>query len=188
MLVKLGDICSFKNGGTPKKSIPEYWVGEIPFITGADIDEEYGTVTEPRGYITEQAIEASSTNLIPTDSILLVTRTGVGKVAIPPFPVCISQDFTALFFDQNKVNQRFLFHILRSAKDEFVRQARGATIQGITRDVVTNLEFELPELEEQKRIAKILDKTLNGKLNAKTLMDNYDNAYLAFSQSLLENR
>ncbi len=40
--VTIGEICSFTNGGTPKKSVPEYWTGEIPFITGADIDEENG--------------------------------------------------------------------------------------------------------------------------------------------------
>jgi len=158
MRVKLGEICSFTNGGTPKKSVPEYWTGEIPFITGADIDEERGTITEPRGYITEQAISNSATNLISTNSILLVTRTGVGKVAIPPYPVCISQDFTALSFDLNAVHQRFLFNVLRSAKKSFEQQARGATIQGITREVVSNYEFELPNYSEQERIAAILDK------------------------------
>lgn len=158
MQVTLGEICLFTNGGTPKKSVPEYWTGDIPFITGADIDEENGTITEPRGYITEEAISKSSTNLIPTESILLVTRTGVGKVAIPPYPVCVSQDFTALSFDPKVVHQRYLFHVLRSAKESFVRQARGATIQGITREVVSSFKFDLPTYPEQERIASILDK------------------------------
>lgn len=158
MQITLGEICSFTNGGTPKKSVPEYWTGDIPFITGADIDEGNGTITEPRGYITEEAISKSSTNLIPTGSILLVTRTGVGKVAIPPYPVCVSQDFTALSFDPKVVHQRYLFHVLRRAKESFVRQARGATIQGITREVVSSFKFDLPTYSEQERIAAILDK------------------------------
>ena len=158
MQVSLGEICSFTNGGTPKKSVPEYWTGDIPFITGADINEENGTITTPREYITEEAISKSSTNLISTESILLVTRTGVGKVAIPPYPVCVSQDFTALSFDPKVVHQRYLFHVLRNVKESFVRQARGATIQGITREVVSSFKFDLPTYSEQERITTILDK------------------------------
>ena len=171
MQITLGEICSFTNGGTPKKSVPEYWTGDIPFITGADIDEENGTITEPRGYITEEAISKSSTNLIPTESILLVTRTGVGKIAIPPYPVCVSQDFTALSFDPKVVHQRYLFHVLRSAKESFVRQARGATIQGITREVVSSFRFDIPPLKEQKRIADILDKADEIKHNIHKMKD-----------------
>jgi type I restriction enzyme, S subunit len=173
--ITLGEICSFTNGGTPKKSVPEYWTGDIPFITGADIDERNGTITEPRGYITEEAISKSSTNLIPTESILLVTRTGVGKVAIPPHPVCVSQDFTALSFDSKVVHQRYLFHVLRCAKESFVSQARGATIQGITREVVSSFRFDLPAYSEQERIAAILDKAEVIRLESEKIMNLKDN-------------
>jgi len=160
-IVTLGEICTFRNGGTPKKSIPEYWTGDIPFITGADIDVENGTVKPPRGFITEEAISTSSTQIIPTTSILLVTRTGVGKVAIPPFPVCVSQDFTAISFDNDEVDQKFMYYVIKSAKKSFLSQTRGATIQGITREIVSKHEFMLPPFNEQQRIVSILDEAFS---------------------------
>jgi type I restriction enzyme S subunit len=91
-------------------------------------------------------------------NVLLVTRTGVGKVAITETDICISQDFTGLIPDKAKVDSRFLFYYLKSRQEHLVAQQRGATIQGITREVIARLEFPLFPLDEQKRIAAILSK------------------------------
>lgn len=156
--VKLSTICEFLNGGTPSRKIERYFHGEIPWITSADISEAQDEVSEARFYITQEAIDSSSTKIVPKGNILLVSRTGVGKVAITGVDICISQDFTGIIPDKNKVNLRYLFRFLQSRKPYFVYHQRGATIKGITRRVVEELEIPLPPLEEQRRIAAILDK------------------------------
>ena len=154
-LVKLGEVARFSNGGTPDRSVAEYFQGTIPWITSADLNSD--VVTKARFYITEKAIENSATKLIPKNSVLLVSRTGVGKVAVNAVDICISQDFTALIPRENMIDVRYLLRFLESKKSHFVSQARGATIQGITRSVVEDLLIPLPPLEVQKRIASILD-------------------------------
>ncbi|MBX7222713.1 MAG: restriction endonuclease subunit S [Blastocatellia bacterium] len=153
---KLGDICEFVNGGTPDTKVRKYFEGKIPWITSADINGQM--VTKARSFITEEAISNSATNLIPKGTILLVTRTGVGKVAITGMDLCISQDLTGIFPQSEKLDTNFLAHFLRSKKPYFVSYQRGATIKGITREVVENLSIPLPPLEDQRRIAAILDK------------------------------
>lgn len=154
--VKLGDVCKFLNGGTPSKEISKYFDGHIPWITGADIISPI--VTNARSFITDEAIQSSATNLVQKDTVLLVTRTSVGKVAVTGLALCFSQDITAIIPHQKELNSKFLVRFLESKTSYFKQYQRGATIQGITRDVVANLQIPLPPLAEQKRIAEVLDK------------------------------
>jgi type I restriction enzyme, S subunit len=152
--VELQDICRFISGGTPSTKVPKYFMGTIPWITGADMNGN--VITKARQYITEEAIQNSATNIVSNGNILLVTRTGVGKVAIAGVDICISQDFTGLELDKTKVDEWYLLYYLRSQEEALTSQQRGATIQGITRDVVETLKIPLPPLTEQKRIASLL--------------------------------
>ena len=153
---RLSDVCRFQNGGTPSKGIERYFTGDIPWITGADL---VGPIAlQARSFITEEAIASSATNQVPAGTVLLVTRTSVGKVAIAGMSLCFSQDITALTPDAKKLSAEYLVHYLRTKQEHFTKHARGATIQGITREVVADLEIPLPPLEEQRRIAAILDQ------------------------------
>ncbi|HAU58686.1 MAG TPA: restriction endonuclease subunit S [Comamonadaceae bacterium] len=152
----LNEVCDFQNGGTPSKAVERYFTGDIPWITGADL---VGPVAQnARSFITEEAITSSATNKVPAGTVLLVTRTSVGKVAIAGKELCFSQDITALLPDSAKLDAGYLVHFLRTKEDHFSRCARGATIKGITRQVVADLVIPLPPLKEQRRIAAILDQ------------------------------
>jgi type I restriction enzyme S subunit len=154
--VKLGGVCKFLNGGTPSKDISEYFDGNIAWITGADITSF--KVTKARSFITEKAIKESATNLVPAGTVLLVTRTSVGKVAVAGIPLCFSQDITAIKNDEKYLDKGFLIYFLQTKVPYFKQKARGATIGGITREIVSEIEIPLPKPDEQKRIAAILDK------------------------------
>ena len=154
--IKIGEVCSFLNGGTPSKSVERYFEGENPWITGADITSP--VVTKARSYITKEAIESSATNLVPAGTVLLVTRTSVGKVAIAGVDLCFSQDITALTPDTSRLHAPYLVEFIKTQEAHFEQQARGATIKGITRQVVEELQIPLPPLAEQRRIAEVLDK------------------------------
>ena len=152
----IGEVCSFLTGGTPSKSVERYFQGDIPWITGADITSP--VVTNARSCITNEAIESSATNRVPAGTVLLVTRTSVGKVATAGVDLCFSQDITALTPDISRLHAPYLVEFLKTQEPHFERQARGATIKGITRQVVGGLEIPLPPLVEQRRIAEVLDK------------------------------
>ncbi|AZT92404.1 MULTISPECIES: restriction endonuclease subunit S [Brevibacterium] len=154
-MAPLGDVAEFASGGTPDRKNESFYQGEIPWITGADIDDE-GHV-RARHHITEHAVQKSATKITRKNSLLLVTRTSVGKTLIPPHPVSFSQDLTAISPCDN-LDLKYLSRFLQSRSQYFEQHSRGATIKGVTRQVVEDLRIPLPPLDEQRRIAAILDK------------------------------
>ena len=154
-MTTLGPICSFLNGGTPSRGVARYYQGNVPWITGADISGPRADTA--RSFITQEAISESATNRVPAGTVLLVTRTSVGKVALAAMELCFSQDITAITPDPRCLDRSYLVHFLRTKQPHLERLARGATIKGVTRKAVANLAIPLPPLAEQKRIAGVLD-------------------------------
>ncbi len=144
----------FLNGGTPSTQINEYWNGEIPWITGRDVTE---TVLVPnRRFITQAGLENSSTNLIPKGSIIVVTRTGVGKISLAGCDIAISQDITGIVLNERIADNIFYLWYLKRYASKYISIAQGTTIGGILRKDVERTIVPLPPIEEQRKIAQIL--------------------------------
>ncbi|WP_193106988.1 restriction endonuclease subunit S [Brachybacterium sp. FME24] len=155
--ITLGDIATFTSGATPSKKVAEYYAeGTVPWITGADIFA--GRRVHARIRVTEQALAKTATNAMPAGTIALVTRTSVGKVGVFAERTAYSQDITAIV-PSERVDRSYLVHFLESKGKVLQSESRGATIKGVTRDVVANLQLPVPDVEEQRRIASILDET-----------------------------
>ena len=75
MNTTLGSVCTFLNGGTPSRSVPRYFEGDIPWITGADIVGP--TVNRARTFITEEAVKESATNRVPAGTVLQVVSAAI---------------------------------------------------------------------------------------------------------------
>jgi len=152
---KLGDVVlAFYNGGTPNTKIKEYWDGNIPWITGADFLDQ--KVSQIRKHITHKGVTNSATNIIPKGNLLVVTRTGVGKFAIAPFDIAISQDITGVIVDQHKTTSDFLYWYLNHHAKQLKTLKQGTSINGILREDLSSYLISLPPLLEQNKIAKIL--------------------------------
>lgn len=137
-------------GGTPSTEIKEYWAGDIPWISSADI---YGIHNiQPRRFITREAIANSATNCVPAGSIIVVTRVGLGKLAIADYDLCFSQDSQALINNSNQINKRYILYYLSRAVQIFKYRSRGTTISGVTKKVLKDLPVPLAPLNEQRRI------------------------------------
>lgn len=156
-LVKLGDLVVIKGGGTPSKKVEEYWNGDIPWASVKDLKSNEISITADT--ITELGVKNSATNLIPAGTILTATRMALGKFVINSVDMAINQDLKALFIkDVSKVERNYLVRYLSSKAKYIEGEGKGATVKGITLDFLKELKIPLPPLEEQKRIAAILDK------------------------------
>ncbi len=93
---KLGKLGDFKGGVTPSTDSTEYWTGDIPWISCSDVFENDVTRLHITRYITRKAVDESATKLVSKNSILFVSRVGVGKLAINKEELCTSQDFANL--------------------------------------------------------------------------------------------
>ena len=163
VVTEFQDAClEFINGGTPSTKNASNWVGSIPWITGADFLESF-EVGFIRRHINEDALRYSSSHLIREGNILLVTRTGVGKLAIAPFDVAISQDITGIILDPNQCCVEFFYYYLQVLVEDFKKMNQGTSINGIIRSDLEATLILKPSLVEQKQIAavlKALDETL----------------------------
>lgn len=150
-----GDIATrLVNGGTPPTDVAALWTGNIPWITGADFTPS--GVGEFRRFVSSAAITRTATNVIDKGELLLVTRTGVGKLAIAPCDIAISQDITGVYADRKQVNALFLYHRMRKGVEELKKLNQGTSINGIIRGDLLKYSIELPPLPHQERIAEIL--------------------------------
>ena len=154
----VGKVASgFLNGGTPTTKRLEYWEGKIPWTTSKRLDNTL-ELSSGEKYISDEAVEKSSTNVVPKGNILFTTRVGVGKVAINRIDIAISQDLTGVLIDSKNYDTKFLVYQLGidSIQQYVSMNKRGATIKGITRDCLKQIRINIPPLPEQKKIAHIL--------------------------------
>jgi len=152
----VGQIYGIVGGGTPSTKVKEYWDGDIPWITSADI---YGLKDiQPQRFVTKEGIADSATNLVPERSIVVVTRVGLGKVALAEKPLCFSQDSQALIGNSSLVHPEYALHYLSVAVQIFKYKHRGTTIGGVTKKQLHELPFPLAPFNEQVRIAAKLEE------------------------------
>ena len=158
-MAKLGEICAFQSGGTPSKNKPEYFGGEIPWISTTALNGGKINEAEAVAWITPKAIRESAAKIVPANSIMIGTRVGIGKVAINTVEMSTSQDVISLInIDEDKWYKPYLCKLLLSKKDYFNSQARGATIKGIKIDVVANIDVPEIDYATQRKVAATLNK------------------------------
>lgn len=153
---RVRNVFDVLGGGTPSTRVPEYWAGQIPWITSADIGEDLRI--SPRKFITRAAIDNSATNLVPKDSVIVATRVGLGKVAVADRPTCFSQDCQALLPAPETISPRFIAYQLSMATRAFLHTARGTTISGVTKKQLLDLEIRYPDLVRQRMIVDKIEE------------------------------
>ena len=152
----LGEVFKVVGGGTPSTAKTEFWNGNIAWITSADIDLQ-GFMITPKRFITNEAIQSSTTNLVEKDTIIVVTRVGLGKVGITDRQTCFSQDSQALIPIKN-INVKFMAFQIKNQAKNFISVSRGTTINGITKNTLKEVKLVVPPLQTQKQIVEILEK------------------------------
>jgi type I restriction enzyme S subunit len=150
-----GALCQrIVNGGTPETDTPSYWSGDTPWITGADFTSR--GLGEFRRYVTELGIRASATSVVKQGNLLVVTRTGVGKLAIAPCDVAISQDITGIYIDAQKADTEFVYYLLSRELDELKKLNQGTSINGIVRSDLERHSVWIPcSTAIQKKLAAV---------------------------------
>ncbi len=154
--LQLGDVAEMSQGGTPRKSRPEYWNGDIPFVTGADLTELHIGSSNARSFLTAEGLYSGDTAVCEPGALLLATRTAVGLVGMATEIMGASQDITRLVAN-GRVEPDYLCRVLLRLGPSLQRRKRGTTIQGVTREDVTSLSILLPPLPEQRAIVAVLD-------------------------------
>jgi len=154
--VALGDIANWGSGGTPLRSVREYFGEGLPWLSIADLND--GLVDDAKESLTPLGIEHSSAKPVPPGTLLVAMYGSIGKLGIAARELCTSQAIAFAIPDTRRVDTRYLFHFLLSERPRLQSRGRGGTQSNIGQGDLKAWRIPLPPLPEQRRIAATLDK------------------------------
>lgn len=168
--VKLGNIAEVIGGGTPSTQNYDFWNGDISWLTPKDLSgykEKY--ISKGERNITASGLQNSSARILPKGTVLLTSRAPIGYLAIAKQEVCTNQGFKSIVL-KNGYLPEFFYYLLKNNIEYIIGMSSGSTFSEISGTQVKNLEFKVPPLDVQKKIAGVLgaldDKIeLNNKIN-----------------------
>ena len=150
--VKLGDICTVVSGSTPKSNVPDYWDGDIIWITPAEVTNSSYMIYDSVRHITQKAAQETSLRPFPAGTVILSSRAPIGKTAIAGREMYCNQGFKNLICS-SRIYNKYLYFFL-SCKTDFLNSlGRGATFKEISKSIVEGIEIPLPDVSKQRKIA-----------------------------------
>lgn len=187
---RLSEIGRITGGGTPSMSNPEYWNGNIPWVSPKDMGVEFVSDTEMK--VTKKGVEESTANLIPIGSLLIVGRSGILKrklpVAINRVECTVNQDMKVIIPYLTLMN-RYLQFMFYGIEDIILKDyvKFGMTVHSLRYNEFALMPIPLPPLNEQAKIVEKLEEmmTLCGILQ-KSIQDSREQNELLLQQVLKE--
>jgi type I restriction enzyme, S subunit len=156
---RLDTLCDIRSGGTPPRSSSANYGGNIPWAKIDDLNADNGTVSSTKEYITECGLQSIRGRLFEPGTLLFAMYGSVGKMAWAGVRLATNQAILGIsVLDPQKLAPNYLKHWLASKQGDFDRDANGVTQKNLSAGYIRDLEIELPPIEEQLRIATILDK------------------------------
>lgn len=152
-------LVTFKGGGTPAKERPEFWNGEIPWVSPKDMKVD--VIEDAADHITDAGLAASTTSVVEAGSVLLVVRSGILKHTIPVARsakrVALNQDMKGLI-PSSRILCDYLAFLAKGNQKQFLFAWRkeGATVESLDHELVANTYVPIPPINEQLTISSFL--------------------------------
>lgn len=182
--VKLGEVGEILSGGTPSTLNDKYWSGNVLFVTPLDLGRRNKINTTLRT-ISEYGVNNSSANLITANSLAVSTRAPIGLMSIVTQNFTTNQGCKSVEFYESQNN---MFHFYNMTYNvEYIRRfGQGTTFMEISKTDFSNLEFLIPDLSEQCRIASILS-SIDAKIESEEkVLEKYKNIKKGLMEKLLK--
>lgn len=155
---RLGSITEVVGGGTPSTRIPEYYDdGDIPWLSPADLSDYHGMyISRGAKNISSLGLSKSSARLMPAGTVCLSTRAPIGYVAIAENNISTNQGFKS-FLPSKCFIPEYLYWYLKANKAMLESRASGTTFLELSGRQAKLIDFPLPPLPEQRRIASRIE-------------------------------
>ncbi|MGG5218890.1 MULTISPECIES: restriction endonuclease subunit S [Rahnella] len=153
--VRLGNVCQMSSGGTPKSTVSEYYGGEIPWVSIADMTKQGMWISRTERNLTQEGIDNSSARVYPVNTILYAMYASIGECSIAKVAVASSQAILGIRPNEN-VFYLYIYYFLSSLKEEVKLQGQQGTQANLNAGMVKDFSLKLPPLPEQQKIAAIL--------------------------------
>ena len=161
--IPLRELGVWSGGGTPSKSRADYWdEGNIPWITPKDMRSS--KIQNSMMNVTDRAVRESNVKLIEAPSIAPVVRSSILQHTFPIAQIDVdatfNQDMKALVVDFDRFEHRYIYYALSANGQEILRQTskQGGSVNSLVVPRLMDFEIPVPTLDEQRRIADLLDR------------------------------
>src|SRR5579864_5434640 len=159
----LGDaIAKVIGGGTPPRAINSYWKGSIPWASVKDFQDDTLWLYDTKEHISYEGIAKSAANEIKPNTLIICVRMAVGRAAIAGRSIAINQDLKALY-PKSHLDTRYLLYFIHKNRYVLETLSIGSTVKGITTHKLLSIKISIPPIDEQHKIAQILD-TLDAQI------------------------
>jgi type I restriction enzyme S subunit len=181
----LGEIARITSGGTPDRSEPSYWGGNVPWVTTGEI--QFSTITDTAEKITEAGLKNSSAKLFPPGTLLMAmygqgkTRGQVAKLAIE---ASTNQNSAAILLHEG-YDPDFYFHFLAWKYDEIRDFGHSGGVSHLDAGLLKQIAVPVAPINEQLRVAAVLATWDAAANTAASLLTKSEEQKAALSQSLL---
>ncbi|MDG0871554.1 restriction endonuclease subunit S [Paenibacillus thiaminolyticus] len=155
--IALGKLGVIITGETPSTKDQDNYNGDIPFITPAELDyDRCNILTKAKTYVSRKGINSSK--LLPQNSILVSCIGSLGKMGIAGSKLVTNQQINAIIFDEKLVYFKYGYYVCTTLKNTLESIAPSTTLKIVKKSLFSELKIPVPPLNEQKKIAAILDK------------------------------
>lgn len=160
--LRLGDLGRIVTGKTPSTKTPEYFGGDIPFVTPRDMDGRK-TIASTERYLSEKGATAVKNAVIPAGAVMVsCIGSDLGKAAIAGHRSVTNQQLNSIIVDDSFYAE-YVYYNLSTRQDELKhRGAGGSAVPILNKGHFSEVTIDVPPLSEQRAIAEIL-----GGLDAK---------------------
>ncbi|WP_024594446.1 MULTISPECIES: restriction endonuclease subunit S [unclassified Pseudoalteromonas] len=153
--VKLKSIAEMNSGGTPKSSIPEYYGGDIPWVSIADMTKHGKSISKTEKYLTQEGLNNSSARFYPKGTILYAMYASIGECSIAEVELSSSQAILGIR-PTDKLSNDYLYYFLTNLKSKITLMGQQGTQSNLNAGMVKDFRINLPPKTEQLKIASVL--------------------------------
>ena len=187
LLIRFGNIFDVEVGATPKRSVPEYWNGNINWVSSGEV--KFQSINNTEEMITENGLQNSSTNVQPIGTVLLAmigegkTR---GQAAILNIPAAHNQNTAAILVSKTPCNPKYIYHYLNLSYENTRRVGSGNNQKALNKERVRAIRFPFVSFEKQKIIVKEIESRLSVCDSIEKTVDDALQQAEALRQSILK--
>lgn len=153
--VKLNEIAEMSSGGTPSSKEVSFYGGDIPFLSISDMTSSGKYIFRTEKTITKLGLENSSARVFPPGTLMYAMYASLGKCSITNIEVAISQAILG-FKLSPRVDKMFLYYHFCYIEESVKKIGQTGTQSNLSKQIVENFALELPEIDEQKAIGRVL--------------------------------
>jgi type I restriction enzyme, S subunit len=157
----IGEVCRVVGGATPDTKNPDYWGGDVAWVTPADLSDYTGTrIAAGARNLTQAGFDSCSAQMLPPGTVLFSSRAPIGHIAIADAPLCTNQGFKSVVPPPG-VLPEYLYWYLRYITPVIRRMGSGTTFAEVSGKVMKQAPLLLCPTEEQQRIVEELARRLS---------------------------